>query len=904
MNDARDRYRKQADFERRMRSDVLTPEERLGMKPSPISSWRLRSGIFPEASSRRAQAATASQDLGAPVSPPRGTPPQVFEHRNHSYTSTRDWVESNAAHPPPPPPEVIDLQDSDVNEERRDRNDSMRHGYPRAPDFRNVPRQPDRGPPAFQRDRPPHLPRGRQYGAAGGGGGGPNDPGSSSSSSTYIPRRRRDDSPPPRRRRRRSRSPSSESGRRSRTPPARENVPEYMHNHRERTFEPLTPGARLFHEDPDRPRRRRRSRSASPIFRAPLPPMRNRVPRVPRPVVPVRAPASIGSIGGPNVHLRADHGDKITNMLRASLIDEDAAAGRRGHTVPVHKLSIKTGLPKGYEGEPDPTVFENWLSLLLGFFRIHQLDVLNEGQDRTRLEILGQALKDKAHTYFRERMGQFLERGEPWDFREAILDLRDRYLYKSTPFTAAQKFNTIKQGSKDSQALYDDLTTQAARMIEYPSDYQFRLRFMLALRPEILDYIIKTHRISAEQSTIAEIRSACDDYERSQEYGKQLSALQSRNNAPQTVQAKSSQPSNSQRNRSHHTRFHNSSRTSTTNQQSPKAIGNVTNAARKDPATTPSSRDSKGKFAPRSMPREGNTSGNCFNCGKPGHYSKNCPNPPKAKGYAARLEEDEGEVDLDMQDASEHDSEHSPEEGAQSEIANDDPPQSPEDAINASDNEDVDMNDHYNYPFSDNEASLPASRAVKVVPSLPEDEVIARAVKASKPGVTKPKAVESNRARYKIGSGAQPSRDKRLQWCLEVSVPVNGLIARVLLDGGSNTNMVSPEFATVAKIPAIELQEQMTLQLAVTGSHSKINYGAWAAVEFGPIAPQVYFDIANIDGYDVILGTPFMWEHGISPIFQDDGWVMKDGRRLDVQCTQDRRSFRPGSFRTSGKAAH
>ena len=132
---------------------------------------------------------------------------------------------------------------------------------------------------------------------------------------------------------------------------------------------------------------------------------------------------------------------------------------------------------------------------------------------------------------------------------------------------------------------------------------------------------------------------------------------------------------------------------------------------------------------------------------------------------------------------------------------------------------------------------------------------------------------------------------------------MNGLSARVLLDGGSNTNMVSPEFATVAKIPAIELQEQMTLQLAVTGSRSKINYGAWATVDFGPITPQVYFDIANIDGYDVILGTPFMWEHGISPIFQDDGWIMKDGQRLKVQSSHEAKSFRPKPFRTSGHSS-
>ena len=94
------------------------------------------------------------------------------------------------------------------------------------------------------------------------------------------------------------------------------------------------------------------------------------------------------------------------------------------------------------------------------------------------------------------------------------------------------------------------------------------------------------------------------------------------------------------------------------------------------------------------------------------------------------------------------------------------------------------------------------------------------------------------------------------------------------------------------------------LQLAVNGSCLKINYGAWATVDFGPIAPQVYFNIANIDGYDIILGTRFMWEHRISPIFQDDGWVMKDGQHLDVQCTQDHKSFHPGPFQTSGKAAH
>ena len=46
-----------------MRSNGLTNEERHEMKPSPISSWRLEPGHFPESTSRRAQAAPASQDI-------------------------------------------------------------------------------------------------------------------------------------------------------------------------------------------------------------------------------------------------------------------------------------------------------------------------------------------------------------------------------------------------------------------------------------------------------------------------------------------------------------------------------------------------------------------------------------------------------------------------------------------------------------------------------------------------------------------------------------------------------------------------------------------------------------------------------------------------------------------------
>ena len=55
----------------------------------------------------------------------------------------------------------------------------------------------------------------------------------------------------------------------------------------------------------------------------------------------------------------------------------------------------------------------------------------------------------------------------------------------------------------------------------------------------------------------------------------------------------------------------------------------------------------------------------------------------------------------------------------------------------------------------------------------------------------------------------------------------------------------------------------LPLQMACQRSQSKINFGVTAQFEYQTINCEWYFDIANLHGHDVILGTPFIFQHSV-----------------------------------------
>ena len=83
-----------------------------------------------------------------------------------------------------------------------------------------------------------------------------------------------------------------------------------------------------------------------------------------------------------------------------------------------------------------------------------------------------------------------------------------------------------------------------------------------------------------------------------------------------------------------------------------------------------------------------------------------------------------------------------------------------------------------------------------------------------------------------------------------------------LLDSGSEGVLLSLEFTRAMGIKMFALEKFIALQLACIGSQSMINYGTHMTIKIGHKVVEEYFDIANVEHYDAILGTPFLEKWG------------------------------------------
>ena len=75
---------------------------------------------------------------------------------------------------------------------------------------------------------------------------------------------------------------------------------------------------------------------------------------------------------------------------------------------------------------------------------------------------------------------------------------------------------------------------------------------------------------------------------------------------------------------------------------------------------------------------------------------------------------------------------------------------------------------------------------------------------------------------------------------------------------------MSTTLADQLKVGKIPLEKPLPIQLAVQGSRTRANYGTKVNMQYQGISCHRYYDIIDLDGYDLILGTPFMYQHKVS----------------------------------------
>ncbi|KIJ40480.1 hypothetical protein M422DRAFT_173694, partial [Sphaerobolus stellatus SS14] len=97
-----------------------------------------------------------------------------------------------------------------------------------------------------------------------------------------------------------------------------------------------------------------------------------------------------------------------------------------------------------------------------------------------------------------------------------------------------------------------------------------------------------------------------------------------------------------------------------------------------------------------------------------------------------------------------------------------------------------------------------------------------------------------------------------------------GTKAHCLLDSGCEGIMISSEFMRANKLPKFELEKPVILQLACVGSKSTVQYELTARTLLGNEKYDEYFDIANVNYYDIILGTLFLCQFEILLDFKNN----------------------------------
>ena len=121
------------------------------------------------------------------------------------------------------------------------------------------------------------------------------------------------------------------------------------------------------------------------------------------------------------------------------------------------------------------------------------------------------------------------------------------------------------------------------------------------------------------------------------------------------------------------------------------------------------------------------------------------------------------------------------------------------------------------------------------------------------------KKTEGAKAPLEQTSMRLKDQSRKIPEPIVVLAKINGHQVWALLDTGSMADFLSTTVVDQLDLQSEQYAKPLPIQLAVHGSRSKINCGVRVNFQYQDINCEQRFDVANLDNYDAILGTPFLF---------------------------------------------
>jgi hypothetical protein len=539
--------------------------------------------------------------------------------------------------------------------------------------------------------------------------------------------------------------------------------------------------------------------------------------------------------------------ERPDELVCMEIRNAQAAQFERPADLNISKLGLKLTPPE-YNGADTIDEFLCFIKEVTNYFLIH--NIMRAELDRFRVSLLGPLLKGKAQKWYQHTIDNNID--GTWTFEEAMVALKQYFVKDASLRDAAARFERVTQKDKSVTELKRSLEQLSQQMVQPPSDYHMHRRFLLALNIDIQSAMIK-FGISPENHKLEDIFKIAKQVEQSQYY-ENWDSIQRQKKGSRDSKGKGSKTPGS------------------------SAVKHGSSSSHKPTSSYKKLGAAPGKGETRSSTKHIK----CFNCKKMGHYSSDCPKRSAAVGLigdGTNVEQAFGAEDAAEETASEAEYASAEEQSQEEEQTCDG-----NTADAHQDCDKVSLNDWCRHVRAVEDLDSEDERAAVVWSSaihlLPEEEVhIAKSSKVSK---TEEEPVAYHlRGTKDLGNlhvKDGPTRDFKSLGIIEGYMRINGQKAHVLLDGGSTIDMMSANFASVHKMDLFQLKKPVKLQMATSGSRSVINFGAKAEVKIRDFKETRYFDVVNLDRYQVVLGTPFLRRHSVLLNYAGSG-LFKLGER-------------------------